>query len=551
MLCAECRRQVTRGAGTCGACGAPLPGGGAALELQLVDGTRVALTGDLTIGRAPGNDLHLDDPSVSRRHARVIIGDGLAQLEDIGSSHGTWVDGARVIGQADLRDGTQIQIGNLILEVLRPRADTEAGRTMVVPIGASLFVPAIGAPEVETGVAQRSGLRPRLRSGHRVKRLDAAEGERRWVVEDLSSGGLVRLSDADGALLGLLDGETDLPELVAEADRQLGPEGPARLARLLADLGERGLLAGVDGRAAPVVASIPPTGWRRLIGPREIASRRLGPWFAALYRRGGWVLFTRPALAVLAVIAIAGLVAEAVLIGWRYGTPLVVASHLGLGGLIFLAGRGALVAVHETAHGLALASFGRSVTRAGLRLIVVFPYAFVDTSESWFEPKGNRIAVTLAGPISDFVLGGTFALLCLVLPEGTARDILFQAAFAAYVGALFNLNPFLDRDGYHVLVDVLGRPRIRERARTEFARRLSGQGVGDPDPALRTYAIAGVVWSVVAALFAMGISLRYVHVVEELAPSAVVWTVIITGWIALFIPVALTVGRPLLARRSG
>ena len=50
----------------------------------------------------------------------------------------------------------------------------------------------------------------------------------------------------------------------------------------------------------------------------------------------------------------------------------------------------------------------------------------------------------------------------------------FQLAFGAYLGAFFNLNPFLDRDGYKILVDVLHEPGLRQRARQQFAQRLSG-----------------------------------------------------------------------------
>ena len=117
---------------------------------------------------------------------------------------------------------------------------------------------------------------------------------------------------------------------------------------------------------------------------------------------------------------------------------------------MFLGGRFLVVAIHECAHGLAMASFGRRVQRAGLKLMVIFPYAFVDTSEAWFEPRRRRIAISAAGPVSDFSLGAIFSLCCLALPEGTVRDIFFQLAFAAYVGAFFNLNPFIDRDGYQI-----------------------------------------------------------------------------------------------------
>ena len=181
------------------------------------------------------------------------------------------------------------------------------------------------------------------------------------------------------------------------------------------------------------------------------------------------------------------------LIVGRYGTPFVVANKLGLGGLVFLAGRFAFVAVHETAHGLAMASFGRRVEKAGLKLIVIFPYAFVDTSEAWFEPRRRRIAVSAAGPVSDFSLGG--AVLDL-LPDAAGRDdvrdIFFQLAFAAYVGAFFNLNPFIERDGYHMLVDWLREPGLRRRAREQFQRRLAGKERRETDsPVLARYSLLG------------------------------------------------------------
>ncbi len=89
----------------------------------------------------------------------------------------------------------------------------------------------------------------------------------------------------------------------------------------------------------------------------------------------------------------------------------------------------------------------------------MFPYVFVDTTDAWFESRRRRMMISLAGPASDVVLGGAFALACLVTAPGGVRDVLFQVAFGGYVGALFNLNPLMERDGYHVLVDLLARAR--------------------------------------------------------------------------------------------
>jgi FHA domain len=541
MLCRECHRQVVRGAAYCGACGAPVHGAQAPLELVLAGGMRVPLVEEVTIGRGPAASLRLEDPTVSRLHARISG----SRIEDAGSSHGTYVDGTRLTAPVALRDGARIRIGDQELRVERRRTDAEAGRTIVVRPGASLV---LGAAATE-GQATRFGMHPRVRSGYALKRLDAEEGARRWVLRDLSRDGYLRLSDNDAQLFELLDGTRSLVDLIGEAEQRFGATGSARLARLLADLGERGFLAGVAGTQAQPEA--PTSSWRRLLTPREKLFPGLGERFEALYRNGAWVLFSRPGLWLIGALCVTGIGVFCALIALRYGTPFVVANKIGLGGLVFLLGRFAVVAFHETAHGLTMASFGRHVDKAGLKLVVIFPYAYVDTSEAWFEPRKRRIAVSAAGPVSDFSLGAIFAICCLLLPAGTVRDICFQLAFAGYVGAFFNLNPFIERDGYHMLVDWLREPGLRRRAREQFARRLSGRGRSDDSPVLARYSLWGLGWTVLAGAFAVALSLRYLPVMTSLAPGWVVYTVMGTLWVAFFLPAVFAVGKPLLERIRG
>jgi Zn-dependent protease len=551
MLCPSCRRQVSRDSSWCSSCGAPIADNGGPLELVLADSTRVPVTGELVIGRAPGNALQLADPSVSRQHARIVLGNGAgALIEDAGSSHGTFLDGQRVTGPMPLHDGARIRVGNQELTVERRRDEAEAGRTIVVKAGASLLMPAAGGAAQVAPSATQYGMRPRVRSGYALKRLDAEEGKRRWILKDLNDGGYLRLGDADAQLFELLDGEHSLVDLIGEAEQRFGATGPARLARLLADLGERGYLAGVTGTTP--AAEAPKGFWRRLFTPKEKAWTSFGERFDRLYRRGGWVLFTRPALYLIAALALAGIGVFAYLVAFTYGTPFVVAKKIGLGGLVFLAGRFAFVAVHETAHGLTMSSYGRRVQKAGFKLIVIFPYAFVDTSEAWFEPRRRRIAISAAGPVSDFTIGAFFATCCLASPKGTVRDIFFQLAFAGYVGAFFNLNPFIERDGYHILVDVLREPGLRRRAKEQFARRLQGQRMSNDSPVLGRYAVWGLVWSACAGTFAVVFSLRYVPLMEEVVtPDFIVWIVLGTLWVAFFIPVFVVIGKPLLDRLRG
>jgi putative peptide zinc metalloprotease protein len=251
------------------------------------------------------------------------------------------------------------------------------------------------------------------------------------------------------------------------------------------------------------------------------------------------------------VLIVAGLATFVALIVGRYGTPFVVASKVSWGALVFLLGRFAVVAVHELAHGLTMASFGRRIDRAGLKAIFIFPYAFVDTSEAWFETRKRRIFVSAAGPISDFSLGAVFALCALSLPEGRIRDIFFNLAFAAYVGGFFNLNPFIERDGYHMLVDFLDEPGLRRRAKEQLERRLKGQAATTDSPVLARYSIWGLVWLVVAGCFAVGVTLRFKDKFLELLPESVVYGVMGTLWAVFFLPVVFVLGKPLWQRIRG
>jgi putative peptide zinc metalloprotease protein len=159
------------------------------------------------------------------------------------------------------------------------------------------------------------------------------------------------------------------------------------------------------------------------------------------------------------------------------------------------------------------------------------------------------MAISAAGPVSDATLGALFAWLCLVLGAGPLRDVCFQLAFGAYVGALVNLNPFVERDGYHLLSDALGEPGLRRKARAELQRRLRDRSAPGPASGVLTrYALAGLVWSVVAAGAAVVMSLRYEPALRALLPAPVVWAMLVSVWAAAAAPAVMTLGAPLLGR---
>ena len=80
------------------------------------------------VGRSPNNDIWLDASSVSREHARIVIGGGHATVEDRGSTNGTFVDGTRLETPHPLVDGNTVTFGSE-KALFREWSDTAAPAT--------------------------------------------------------------------------------------------------------------------------------------------------------------------------------------------------------------------------------------------------------------------------------------------------------------------------------------------------------------------------------------------------------------------------------------
>ena len=86
-------------------------------------------TKGITIGRDDDNSIRLEDTKVSRHHAVVRPREGKWFVEDLDSTNGVYVNGAKV-KQAELRRGDQVRVGNydLVFEVIKDEEDWAAAR---------------------------------------------------------------------------------------------------------------------------------------------------------------------------------------------------------------------------------------------------------------------------------------------------------------------------------------------------------------------------------------------------------------------------------------
>lgn len=65
----------------------------------------------LRLGREAENEVHIDDPAVSRQHARVLLHNGSVWVQDAGSRNGVFVNGERVADSKQVKPGDRVVVG--------------------------------------------------------------------------------------------------------------------------------------------------------------------------------------------------------------------------------------------------------------------------------------------------------------------------------------------------------------------------------------------------------------------------------------------------------
>ena len=96
-----------------------VPDGGVELTVRtncrlICDGRIIELAiGENLVGRSVECAVRLDSTDVSRRHARILVNDNIATVEDLGSTNGTFVNGERLTRPLALTDGMTVSFGSM------------------------------------------------------------------------------------------------------------------------------------------------------------------------------------------------------------------------------------------------------------------------------------------------------------------------------------------------------------------------------------------------------------------------------------------------------
>ncbi|NUR49526.1 MAG: FHA domain-containing protein, partial [Hamadaea sp.] len=548
MLCHACHVHLRRDYPYCLHCGTLRKGAKvaefAAPELRHAGQAYPLVRPVTTIGRTSDNDLILDDPSVSRHHARITRGPEGFLLEDLNSFNGTTVGGRTLHGdRAALNDEMELLFGDVPVRFAQPRNAAIGSKTMVKGTEYTMLAASRHQPEAATATEPLSAV-PRRRSGWALKQVPDSRGVEQWVLSNTRTGQYLQLDDRDAFLWNSLDGENSVRDLLFLYADKYGELALPRIEQTLRTFAAIGLVRGLYGQRdperPPLLKRIGQAIFRALLR-LELSVKGLDSLFGRMYRAFGWRFFTRTSVFLMWLVILGGIYAFFVA---QSKQELFNVGGAGLAGAIVVAAVCLIaLAIHESAHAMAVKSYGRKVTRGGFMLMMGMPFAFVDTSDMWFGTRWSRIVVTLSGPLSTAAVAGTASLVAAYVPHPIVSGIAFQIAFALYLNTIYNLNPLMPLDGYQALSDALRMPRLREEASAYFTKGIWADLRGGKRPGLKQWgmaaygmtAVLGMTAFMVMAVFSW--RTRLDGMVQKYLPAGFAIPVIVIGLAVLMFPI--------------
>jgi CRP-like cAMP-binding protein/Zn-dependent protease len=311
--------------------------------------------------------------------------------------------------------------------------------------------------------------RPRRKGGVEVDRRSRRDGSVTYVLNDTESHRFAQVSEQGIFLWNLMDGDHTIRELAMAYFQEYQAFGLYPVLRLVQQLHLAGFVAVQDidrERLGPTTKST--VRQRILMRPLPWISRyyslpdvdRAITW---VYRRVARPLYWPPVQVLLLVAIGAGSfrLLRYLTHGGAPPTPTNSWHVLAALGLLGMLVQGAL---HEMGHALTTKHFGKGVHHAGIGWYFFMPVGFTDTSEMWTASRLRRMAVDIAGPYVNFLLGSIATLLTLLVTDPVGQAALFHFALVGFIIGVVNLNPLIEMDGYYVLMDAMDVPNLRTKA---------------------------------------------------------------------------------------
>jgi putative peptide zinc metalloprotease protein len=322
-------------------------------------------------------------------------------------------------------------------------------------------------------------VRPRLRSQVRVRRQQW-RGQHWFLMSDESTGRQHRINEAGYQIIGRCDGSRTVHEIWQAVLEAAPDDAPSQdeVLQLLGQLNELELLQ--SDRPADVESvqqrrlelekkrrrsMLNPFAFRLPLGDPASWLNRLDPLARALFNP--WI-----GLLWLLAMVVTGLaaMADAPALGSHASQHLFTTTSLAMIWLVYPV----MKAIHEMAHALAVRRWGGEVHEMGIGLLLLVPAPYVDASAaSAFPKRTQRAMVGAAGIVAELAMAAIGFWVWSATQPGFVNQLAFGVAVMGTVSSLlFNGNPLLRFDAYHVLCDLADLPNLGARSGHWWMQRL-------------------------------------------------------------------------------
>ena len=315
-------------------------------------------------------------------------------------------------------------------------------------------------------------LRPTIRS-HAIIHRHHFRGDLWYVLQDRAAGKHHRFTPAAYYVIGLLDGKRSVDEIWQQAVNYLKDDAPTQdeVIGLLGQLHATDVLrCDVSPDAlelfrrytkqrkafwkqrvsSPLSIRIPLWDPERFLTATASVVKPLFGWFGAIL----WLV-------------VVGFACVQVGVHWAEISGDFVNRALAPESiLVMLLAYPVVKALHELGHAYATHVWGGEVHELGIMFLVFMPIPYVDASAaSAFHDKRKRMLVGAAGILVEAFLGSLALFVWLSVEPGSVSAIAYSVMLIGGVSTvLFNGNPLLRFDGYHILGDALEIPNLGNRS---------------------------------------------------------------------------------------
>jgi putative peptide zinc metalloprotease protein len=301
------------------------------------------------------------------------------------------------------------------------------------------------------------------------------DGARNYILKSHRRDRYLLLSPKEYFLWEQFDGHHSLSEVGRTFHFEFGSFDYEVIRQFLAKLYHAGLLAEIQaGSLRPSLARRHERWWAHSLaaiykawGRIAFRSSDADRYCAALYARGGFLLFRSPFLLLYAALLVCAIISVSRL--WPI-VPVItsrLAARPFLSAGVMLATILPVSMLHVLVHALACKAQGRKVREMGFFLLQgVWPAFYADVTDIFMSSRRARVMVDLAGPIVELTFGSLVFIGAYGAEPGIGQSLLFGAGLVLWESALLNLYPFnfLEMDGYNILADLLAMPTLRQQA---------------------------------------------------------------------------------------